>query len=744
MSSLPRETWRPGREDRVAWLIVLLPFLAALPQLIGYLQADPLLYLSELAVGQASRIQPGTPYADPNHGYGTQALGRLALWMWSQGEVPWWNHYTGIGVPLAGEYVAAAFFPITLLQLLPYGMAWQQLALQIIAGLGTYGLLRQLATRPFASTVGGLLFAFNSQLAWFAHAPATVVPFLPWMLWGIDRIVVASCNARRGGWGMLAAAMALSLLGGFPETAYLQGLLALAWTIVRGLQLPRDARRSYALGIVAGGLTGIAIAAPQVYAFLEYLPNADIGEHGERFAHEALPIAALVPTAIPYFIGPIIGYIGPGQELLQILWGGLGGYLTFALLLAAVAGFATRRDAISWLLFAWAALALLRTFGFPGLSYLWNLIPGISIAAFYRFMVPTWELAAIILAVRGLDAWIEHGAVPRHARLAGIAAMIALAAGVALVIAAHFQPIIAASKSLRGWSVGSSAIAVTAAVAAFALMFGRTRANRALGAVLVVQAIVLYVVPTLSNPRTGQVDLGPVHFLRNNLGLQRFFTLGPLAPNYGAYFRIASVNYNVLPNSRKWVTWVQTHLDREADSVAFSGTRQGEKGSADALRRNLIAYEEIGVRYVIAWRGQDPFGGRMPKVFSGENTDIYELPSPKPYFDTANKRCKLEGIERNVVIADCMGPDRVFRRELFHPGWTATSGGKELQLREHLDLYQSIELPAGRHEVRFSYAPPHIAWAWLASLLGLASAASLFFRRVRGTRATAPAGGRST
>jgi hypothetical protein len=718
VSSLPLEAWRPGREDRIAWLIVLLPFLAALPQLIGYLQADPMLYLSELAVGQASRIQPGLPYADPNHGYGTQALGRLALWVWSQGEVPWWNHYTGIGVPLAAQYVSAAFFPITLLQLLPYGMAWQQLALQVIAGLGTYGLLRQLGTRPFAAAAGGLLFAFNSQLALFAHAPATVVPFLPWMLWGIDRIAVAANASRRGGWGMLAAAMALSLLGGFPETAYLQGLLALAWTIVRGLQLPRTAWRSYSLGIVAGGLTGIAIAAPQVYAFLEYLPNADIGEHGERFAHEALPIAALVPTAIPYFIGPIIGYIGPGQELLLLLWGGIGGYLTLALLLAAVAGFATRRDAISWLLLAWSILALLRTFGFPGLSYLWNLIPGISIAAFYRFMVPTWELAAIVLAARGLDTWIAQGGVPRHARLAGLAVVIAVALGAAYVFAMHLRVPINTSRSLAGWAIGSSAIAAITAIAAFALMW-RARAVKALGAVLVAQAIVLYVIPTLSNPRTGQVDLGPVHFLRNNLGLQRFFTLGPLQPNYGAYFRVASVNYNVLPNSKKWVAWVKSHLDRDADSVAFSGTRTGPGGSAEALRRNLVAYEELGVRYVLAWRGQDPFGGRLPKVFSGVNSDIYLLANAKPYFDAAGKRCRLEASGRNAVIADCDAPDRVFRRELFHPGWTAASGGKELPIREHLDLYQSVELPAGRHEVRFSYAPPHIAWAWLASLVGL-------------------------
>jgi uncharacterized membrane protein YfhO len=56
---------------------------------------------------------------------------------------------------------------------------------------------------------------------------------------------------------------------------------------------------------------------------------------------------------------------------------------------------------------------------------------------------------------------------------------------------------------------------------------------------------------------------------------------------------------------------------------------------------------------------------------------------------------------------------------LFSPGWIATVNGREALIAEHRDLFQSIELPAGKSDVRYRYAPPHVAWAWLAAFIGL-------------------------
>ena len=76
--------------------------------------------------------------------------------------------------------------------------------------------------------------------------------------------------------------------------------------------------------------------------------------------------------------------------------------------------------------------------------------------------------------------------------------------------------------------------------------------------------------------------------------------------------------------------------------------------------------------------------------------------------------------DRASASIECEGAATLLRRELFFPGWSATVNGRQAAIAEHRGVFQAIELPAGRSDVRFRYAPPYIAWAWLAALIGLA------------------------
>jgi hypothetical protein len=232
----------------------------------------------------------------------------------------------------------------------------------------------------------------------------------------------------------------------------------------------------------------------------------------------------------------------------------------------------------------------------------------------------------------------------------------------------------------------------------------------------------LFAIPTLSNPRKATIDVPAIDFLRDNLGLQRFYTLGPIEPNYGAYFGIASINHNYLPVSKRWVEWVRAHLDSAADAVVWNGNYlrgPGEPKQADELRRNLAEYQWVGVKYVVAPAGFDPLPGTAKKVYADELIGIFELPAPKPYFETLAGQCTLEAVERTSATANCEGPAVLLRRELFFPGWRASVNGNETRIVEHRDLFQAIDLPAGKSEIRFRYAPPHVAWSWLAALAAL-------------------------
>ena len=111
--------WRPTRADRAPLVaVVLLPLIAALPVLTGFLHGDPLLYVGGLGEDLRRGLIRGWPYIDPNMGFQTQALGHFAATEWLHGRVPWWNPYTGVGLPLAAEYQPAVFFPLW------RGLAW--------------------------------------------------------------------------------------------------------------------------------------------------------------------------------------------------------------------------------------------------------------------------------------------------------------------------------------------------------------------------------------------------------------------------------------------------------------------------------------------------------------------------------------------------------------------------------------------------------------------------------------------
>lgn len=592
-------------------LLIALPIVAALPGLVGLYHANPMLYLGAVARNYRPGLTPGFPYLDPNNAFTAQALGYRAALDWLDGIVPWWNYFSGVGLPLAAEYQPAVFFPPTLMLLLPNGMLLQHVLLQIIAGWGTYGLLRQLGLSRLAAVTGGMLFAFNGALAWFDHAPALPVPFLPWMLWGVERAAAKAAAGMRGGWRLFALALWMSVIAGFPETAYLNGLFALAWSLLR-LWQARGCKLAFITRLALGGVAGLAMCAPQVLAFFEFLPHAWLGGHGGAFADASLdPAGVLSSLLFPYVFGPIaVG--GTGWDRLATIWGSIGGYLSLIVVVVALYGAILRRTPLTWLLLGWIFLVLGKSFGVPVVSALWNLIPGVAQAAFYRYIVPTWELAFMILAAQAIDHLREQTherATHRHP--IGIISMLLWLAGALYTVFLwrHLREIVPVRNAAAGSVVWG--LITVGAFCIVLLRYRPARAARAVAAILVIDSVLMFSVATLSNPRAGDVDMEAIGFLRKNIGLQRIYSLGPIQANYGAYFGIAAINHNYLPINQRWVDWIQAHLDAHADPVAFTGSYRAVGSSAPTpsqeLVRNLGNYEWIGVKYVIAPAGDNPF-----------------------------------------------------------------------------------------------------------------------------------------
>jgi len=619
-------TWLP-----IAILIVL-PFVMQLPFWLLGTSTDPIWFFSD--VTHSSKLLPKLPYLDLNTGYTTEALGHLAASDWVHGKVPWWNPYTGIGMPLAGELQPGAFFlPFNLLLLLPEGLAWQRIVMQIIAGLAAYALLRELNMSRLASLMGGALFALNGCIAW-TPGPAAVycsAPFLPVLLWGVER----ARKIDQGAISILAvgAAIGWSILAGFPEPAYISGLMALAWGVYRLASAP--SRWTMARRLIGGWLLGLMIAAPLLISFVDYLRQSDsFSLHKTGGAWLSWP--ALASTFLPYAYGPVA--FNFNSKVLDGVWGSIGGYTGLLIIIMAVVGLSSRVGprGLKIVLVSWIVLCGGRTFGVQPFTALVSHLPLLNRAAFYRYAPPSWILALIILAAFGLDAFSKGR--PSRRIPFGVASVLLL---ICVALAwpmhtfwtwTHGQALV--MSAFLGLSLAWALFGLIAMAALWRIPQNEKR-RVALASLLVIDAAVMFAIPMMCGTRHNEVDKAAIQFLLDHQGLSRSYTLGPLQPNYGAYFQIANINHNVLPVPKLWADYVDDKLFpgilKGIDGVVFARDAPGYKNGegAGVFDQRIDEYRQVGVRYLITTSGQSPLPTTsIPSINPSENS---AQPFDQPY-----------------------------------------------------------------------------------------------------------------
>jgi hypothetical protein len=758
--------------------------LANLPALLHLVTSNPQAVDAYLNPGKSAWL-PGRPYIDPNSAFTTQALGHLATVDWLHGHIPWWNPYEGIGSPLAGEMQSGAFFPPTFLLLFHQGMLYLQIFLETATGWATYLLVRRLGVGRTFSIAGGVAFSLCGSYAWLTHAPVRPILLLPLTLLGVERALTAAREGRPGGWRLLGVALAFSILAGFPETAFIDGILVAWWAVIRMSGPGRDCWRPMVAKLGAGVVVGLALAAPLLVAFLTFLPQANLGGHGPVEAHASLPAAGLSQVILPYSLGPIFGFRGGGitagnVDGITSVWGSVGGYLTVTLVAAGLVGLVGRRNRrLRVGLGLWVLLCLLRTFGFAPVVWVMAAIPGINSTAFYRYADASWELAIVVLAVLGLDD-VARRLTPRRVLVrsalltAGLVAWAGVAAWTVMgraktTTAGHHgsgDPYIVVSWALAG-------------VVLAALMIGgwrsarnsgsdlnrRTRQIKRRGRILAAVAICAESILLLgftygSAPQPSPLQLGSVAWLQSHLGTYRFATLGPIQPNYGSYFGIAQANATDLPIAASWVSYVNSMLDTNSPTLIFTGAATVDphaESPADEFTSHLANFEAIGVRYIVTnANGLDVVGSRFPTsgtapwpqgprvVYRDSFAEIWQLPTPAPLFsllpaspknsvDTTfvGAGCSVTDHSWDQATVTCSRPSVLLRQVEDIPGWSASVNGKPVAVQKvpfgPQGLFQELPVPAGTSTVQFNFLPPHEFPAFVAAVLALIAILGSFF-----------------
>jgi hypothetical protein len=700
-------------------LLCLAPLIVKSPLLFGLLNCDPTLLYAGLQHG----LHPGPlggyppyPTIDPNIAFTSHALGRRVILDILQGQWPWWNYYEGVGAPLAGEMQSAALFPLTWLLYFKNGQLYMHLALQMIAGVSTYALLRRMQVAQVGSLAAALVFQFNGTFAWLANAVINPIAFLPLTLLGVEVSLERIASGRRGGAFWITIGLTAALYAGFPEMAYLDGLLILCWTLVRTATLPSVLRIRFLFTVCLAGLAALALSAPILVAFFDYLPLSFTGGHeGDGFASVHLPAASLIATLVPYVFG------GLHQDTTLVdFWGGVGGYAGIALVMLALYGiFGPRYRSLRIMLALWILVTISLSYGLPGAHALVWIIPGLKLAAFFRYFAPSWEFSLCIMAALALsDA--TSALHQRQIKYAYVVTVALLCVGCIVTLSSGIRP--------HGrYALGAAIFTVTLLAALASQVFRKANSSRVvigLSILLVCESVAYFIAPVMSNPSQGTVDLAGVRYLQANIGMQRFVTLGPVQPNYGSYFGIASINHNDLPIPRVWTDFVTTKLDTNAPPVLFTGVSRADStgpSAQDSLLKNLPNYLAIGTQYLLT-----PVNAPMPgetknmgvkEVFADSNMRIYELGKSRPYFDAP--ACSLNAVTRAEVRADCMQSTTLTRLELYMPGWRAYVNGHETEIAQVDELFQQLKVPAGRSSIQFTFQPPHIRWAILAFVVGL-------------------------
>jgi hypothetical protein len=700
--------------------------------LAGLANNDPISWTSGIAHSVCGLVC-GRSSTDINVGVITQPLGHLSAMDILHGHLPWWNSFEGLGQPLAGEMQSSALFPLVVLFALPGGLVWFHVVLEVVAGLSTYFLIRRLGVRELFAIVAGALFALNGTFSWLANSVVNPVAFLPMLLLGIEIVIAHAPSASRRGWYVMAAAAALSIYAGFPEVAYLDGLFCVAWAAVRLKSVPRQFRVRALRRLGLGAVGGVGVSLPALVAFGDYLHVAYLGRHVTAGGSWSLSLKALPMLFDPYLYGTIYG-----NAHVFTTWGEIGGYFGASVCVLAIVGlFGSRLRGLRVLLALWVMVGLMGAFDLLHVRALWNLLPLLSSTSMPRYIMPSSELAVIVLGTLGLQDLASREHVRRRFTRATLIMASVLVAGGVAAHELNYREALDTKNRIFLICLGLVPFVGVVVLLVGSRFMSRLDLTFLASAVLVIESLLFFMTPSIDAPRSVSVDDAPIHYLQTHQGEERFLDLSVLPPNWGSEFGLNALNATDLPFPRSFKTFIQQQLYpglKPADAF----TRDRTSGIVDEeaeLATHLRSYEDASVKYVLAPRSLtlSPALSALgvTAVWHDALATIYVLPHPRPYFSST---CGVTSQGVNAAAVTCPHSSaRLLRTELSMPGWSATVNGKSVSIHTVDGVYQSVELPKGTSEVRFNYIPPHedlaIALGGLAALFLVGSL--LHERRLR-------------
>jgi hypothetical protein len=730
--------------DRAAAAVLIaLPLVLFAPALRPGHTLSPLDNLFTTAPWRA--IAPGP--VQPNQALGdvTAVFHPWTLWAAREvraGRAPLWNPYAYAGAPFFSNPQTACLFPLTWLAwALPptWALTVPALLKLVAAGLAMYWFLRGLALLPLAAFVGAAGFMLSTTLiAWLPWTLASTMPFLPLLFGLVDRL---RARGDRRLVALLALAVALDLVAGYPQ-ATLQALAATAaWALARA---PWRAGAAPFLARVAAGVAlGGALTAVQALPSLDYIRESAVYAFRSTWTPPlAVPPRALATVLMPYFFGTAERTWSAWQFNITSTYVGL-----VPLAALPLAALAWRRPPTRF----FAGLAAIAGLVHYGALAALAPAPVIAFGSNLRLM-PVLVFALATLGALGVDcaARPESSRALQMTWLRGGFVALAAAGLVAVTLASSEPAALAVRPPLAAQYVGAL-VGLTAAAWLLRrwLADGRARWGVALAAVQVATLAPLATYLPVRDGRWLYPTPPAIAWLQRHAGAARVLIADQVGLLYG--LRQAHGYDGLTPR-------------RMAELAGPIGT--GQAMAAGYLENTVALHGSeplppvavlwaptralLGVRYLVLPPGMRPGEAHLRPVYDGADARVVEDPTALPRaFVAARARCvddrgalallraRAIAPAEEVLLADCTSPPapqaRITARPEAHimvdeparvvvaastdapawlvltdtwfPGWRARVDGADVVVQRADHAFRAVALPPGRHQVEFTFTP---------------------------------------
>jgi hypothetical protein len=710
---------------------------------------------------------------------------------WRHFRLAQWNGQIFGGVTNIGNPAAGALYPLKVLAL-PFGVSRGITVLVVvhllILGNGMVALLSwRLRLRPPAATVGAVALVGSGLVAIkvLQFEQLLVLSWVPLLLALVHWVVTAARPKLPA--AATAVVTTLVLIAGHPQTVYSVAPLVVLFAI----GLAWDERAWSRLGYVAAAaVVGMLLAAPQL------LPEVAATNEGALSGKR--PIAEIDSPVFRLDAGHTVRAL-LGNPLTDSADADAGTYEAMSFIGAAAATLAVvgvidgvrrrRRRVLTIVLGGLALAGVVAAYGPRTRLYrfAYNHVPLFAQARVPARWISVTVLTLVVLAAMGTDA-----VVGRRLDRKALTALGAAAAVVALLVVTDLM-------STPGRKVVAIWV-LAAAGAVLAALVPRARHRVGAFAIVVLPAMVVIAElglaayhSTTTRPSTAttveQYGGAIVHFLDGQPGRSVAITFDELGdpaylvaglrPNTNALFAIPSIDgydggvqvtdrwahglsslANV-PFDPELTLRSQLALPLDTGLLGRFGvrwvvidTRTGDPASIVAGFRGPVATDGTLAAYENpAWRGEAVAWSATQATTDAEIPGLLATGGVAPtavlvtdggaplacsgLCDPVGLTVQRSRPERAAVTVDLAHDAVVELDEQADKGWSATIDGHEAAVITVDGLYAGVRVPAGRHDVRFSYTPRGFRVGLLLAAIGLVAVVAAVVLALQERRAVA-------